>query len=72
LLLEDGEADEAVTVRDELLGTDPCRKTGHQLLMCAYAALGQPQLTSAFRLYCCGKPAAIVGFDPLGEYQWYA
>ena len=44
LLLSQGEADEAVTVGDELLETDPCRETGHQLLMRAYAALGQPQL----------------------------
>jgi DNA-binding SARP family transcriptional activator len=44
LLLNHGEADEAVTVGDELLETDPCRETGHQLLMRAYASLGQPQL----------------------------
>jgi hypothetical protein len=30
------------------------------------------ELTSTFRLYCCGKPAAIVGFEPLEEFQWYA
>ena len=30
------------------------------------------ELTSTFRLYCCGKPAAIVGFEPLEEYQWYS
>lgn len=44
LLLNQGEADEAVTVGGELLETDPCRETGHQLLMRAYASLGQPQL----------------------------
>jgi DNA-binding SARP family transcriptional activator len=44
LLLSQGDADEAVAVGDELLETDPCRETGHQLLMRAYAALGQPQL----------------------------
>jgi hypothetical protein len=30
------------------------------------------ELTSTFRLFCCGKPAAIVGFEPLEEYQWYS
>ena len=30
------------------------------------------ELTSTFRLYCCAKPAAIVGFEPKEEYQWYA
>jgi len=44
LLLDRGEAGEALTVGDELVGTDPCRETGHQLLMVAYAALDQPQL----------------------------
>jgi DNA-binding SARP family transcriptional activator len=44
LLLERGDVGEAVTVGDELLGTDPCRETGHQLLMRAYAALKQPHL----------------------------
>jgi hypothetical protein len=29
------------------------------------------ELTSTFRLYCCDKPAAIVGFEPKEEYQWY-
>ena len=22
------------------------------------------ELTATFRLYCCGKPAAIIGFEP--------
>jgi DNA-binding SARP family transcriptional activator len=44
LLLEQGDIDEAVTVGDQLLRTDPCRETGHQLLMRAYAALDQPHL----------------------------
>jgi DNA-binding SARP family transcriptional activator len=44
LLLEQGDVGEAITVGDELLGTDPCRETGHQLLMRAYAALEQPHL----------------------------
>lgn len=44
LLLERGDVGEAVTVGDELVGTDPCRETGHQLLMRAYAALDQPHL----------------------------
>ncbi len=44
LLLEQGETGEAVTVGDELLRADPCRETGHQLLMRAYAALDQPHL----------------------------
>lgn len=44
LLLERGDVGEAITVGDELLGTDPCRETGHQLLMRAYAALEQPHL----------------------------
>ena len=30
------------------------------------------EITTTFRLYCCDKPAAIVGFEPLEEYQWYA
>jgi DNA-binding SARP family transcriptional activator len=44
LLLEAGEVAEAVTVGDELLEADPCRETGHQLLMRAYGDLEQPQL----------------------------
>ena len=44
LLLEAGEVAQAVTVGDELLEADPCRETGHQLLMRAYAELEQPQL----------------------------
>lgn len=44
LLLDRGDVDEAVAVGDELLRTDPCRETGHQLLMRAYAALDQPHL----------------------------
>jgi len=27
------------------------------------------ELTSTFRLYCCGKPGPIVGFEPKEEYQ---
>jgi len=30
------------------------------------------ELHSTFRLFCCGKPAAIVGVEPLEEYQWYS
>jgi DNA-binding SARP family transcriptional activator len=44
LLLERGDVGEAVTVGNELLEADPCRETGHQLLMRAYAALEQPHL----------------------------
>ncbi|MEO3783384.1 BTAD domain-containing putative transcriptional regulator [Actinocorallia sp. B10E7] len=44
LLLEHGDVGEAVSVGSELLGTDPCRETAHQLLMRAYAALDQPHL----------------------------
>lgn len=44
LLLDRGDLDEAVAAGDELLRTDPCRETGHQLLMRAYAALDQPHL----------------------------
>ena len=44
LLLEAGEVAQAVTVGDELLEADPCRETGHQLLMRAYGDLEQPQL----------------------------
>ncbi len=29
------------------------------------------ELTGTFQLYCCDKPAAIVGYDPLGVFQWY-
>lgn len=29
------------------------------------------QITSTFQLYCCGRPGVIVGFEPLGEFQWY-
>jgi DNA-binding SARP family transcriptional activator len=47
LLIERGEIDEAVTVGDQLLQADPCRETGHQLLMRAYAALDQPHLIVA-------------------------
>jgi hypothetical protein len=24
-----------------------------------------------FQLYCCGRPAAVVGFEPLEEFQFY-
>jgi DNA-binding SARP family transcriptional activator len=44
LLLEHGDVGGAVSVGSELLGTDPCRETAHQLLMRAYAALDQPHL----------------------------
>lgn len=30
------------------------------------------ELTSTFRLYCCGRPGPIVGFEPKEEFQWYA
>lgn len=29
------------------------------------------RLTARFQLHCCDKPAAIVGFDPLGDWMWY-
>jgi hypothetical protein len=29
------------------------------------------EITAMFQLYCCDKPAAVVGFDSLEEYQWY-
>ncbi|MEO3783383.1 hypothetical protein ABGB12_08645 [Actinocorallia sp. B10E7] len=32
---------------------------------------GVYELTSTFRLYCCGKPGPFVGFQPKGQYQWY-
>lgn len=44
LLLAHGDPPEAAAVGEELLVADPCRETGHQLLMRAYAALEQPQL----------------------------
>lgn len=44
LLLEQDEPMEAVAVGNDLLEADPYRETGHQLLMQAYAALGQSQL----------------------------
>lgn len=52
LLLDRGGVDEAVAVGDELLRTDPCRETGHQLLMRAYAALDQPQLVVRQFRFC--------------------
>ncbi len=33
---------------------------------------GVYELTSTLRLYCCGRPGPIVGFEPKEEYQWYA
>ena len=33
---------------------------------------GVYELTSTFRLYCCGRPGPVVGFEPKEEYQWYA
>ena len=44
LLLDQAEIEEAIVIGNELLEADPCRETGHQLLMCAYAELRQPQL----------------------------
>lgn len=44
LLLEHDRPGEVIAVGDELIDADPCRETGHQLLMRAYAALDQPQL----------------------------
>lgn len=44
ILLGQGEAGEAVAVGERLLTEDPCRETGHQLLMRAYAARNQPHL----------------------------
>lgn len=52
-----------------------CDKTCIQLKYTVPAGTIQDsvyEITSTFRLYCCGKPAAIVGFEPLEEYQWYA
>lgn len=44
ILLGKGDATEAVAVGERLLADDPCRETGHQLLMRAYAARNQPHL----------------------------
>jgi hypothetical protein len=33
---------------------------------------GVYEIASTFRLYCCGRPGPIVGFEPKEEYQWYA
>lgn len=32
---------------------------------------GVYELNAKFQLYCCGKPAAIVGFDRLEEWMWF-
>ncbi len=44
LLLDHNRPGEAIAVGNDLIDADPCRETGHQLLMRAYAALDQPQL----------------------------
>jgi DNA-binding SARP family transcriptional activator len=43
-LLQHGDLSASVDVARELVSADPCRETGHQLLMRGYAALQQPQL----------------------------
>ena len=43
-LLQHGEASASIDIGRELVSADPCRETGHQLLMRGYAALQQPQL----------------------------
>jgi len=62
---------DALTVKD----WKGCEKTCIQLLYRVPAGTIEEsvyELTSTFRLYCCEKPAAIIGFEPKEEYQWYA
>jgi len=51
-LLEQGELSAAVDVARDLVAADPCRETGHQLLMRGYAALQQPQLVVRQYRHC--------------------
>ncbi|HEY2191936.1 MAG TPA: hypothetical protein VGH76_06495 [Actinomycetospora sp.] len=30
------------------------------------------QCTGRFEMYCCGKPAGVAGFEPLGQYDFYS
>ena len=51
-LLLHGELNASIEVGRELVSADPCRETGHQLLMRGYAALQQPQLVIRQYRYC--------------------
>jgi DNA-binding SARP family transcriptional activator len=51
-LLEHDELNASIEVGRELVYADPCRETGHQLLMRGYAALQQPQLVIRQYQYC--------------------
>jgi DNA-binding SARP family transcriptional activator len=46
LLLEHGQLAESARLGEQLITEDPCRETGHQLLMRVYAALQQPHLVA--------------------------
>lgn len=61
----------ALTVKD----WKGCDKTCIELLYTVPAGTIQEsvyELTSTFRLHCCGRPGPIVGFEPKEEYQWYS
>jgi DNA-binding SARP family transcriptional activator len=51
-LLQHGETNASIDVGRELVSADPCRETGHQLLMRGYAALRQPQLVVRQYRHC--------------------
>jgi DNA-binding SARP family transcriptional activator len=51
-LLQHGDLSASVDVARELVSADPCRETGHQLLMRGYAALQQPQLVVRQYRHC--------------------
>jgi len=64
ILLDHGDLTESVVMGEELLIQDPCRETGHQLLMRAYAALQQPQLVVKQYQRCADLLRRELSVDP--------
>jgi DNA-binding SARP family transcriptional activator len=64
LLFQRGNFTESVAVGEELVAEDPCRESGHQLLMRTYAALEQPQLVVRQYRRCAEVLRRELSLDP--------
>jgi DNA-binding SARP family transcriptional activator len=63
-LLQHGEADASIDIARELVSADPCRQTGHQLLMSGYGALHQPQMVVRQYQYCADVLRRELSVEP--------
>jgi DNA-binding SARP family transcriptional activator len=63
-LLRHGESSASVEVARELVSADPCRESGHQLLMRGYAALEQPQLVVRQYRHCADVLRRELSVEP--------